>query len=90
VRIGEVIATSDLSVRFPRGIPVGTIVHIEPDPSGLMQEIEVMPIARLARLRHAFVAPGPEPPTDGLVRPRMEFEPQRIRGGLAPTTGGSR
>lgn len=90
VRIGEVIATSDLSVRFPRGIPVGTVMRIEADPSGLMQEIEVMPSAHLARLRHAFVAPGPEPPSDGLVRPRIEYEPQRIRGSLIPATGEGR
>ncbi len=86
VRVGERIATSDISVRFPRGIPVGTVSSLERDATGLMQVIEVAPAARLARLRLAFVAPGPSQPSDGLVRPRLEFEPQRIRTTTAPDT----
>lgn len=70
VRVGESVATSDLSVRFPRGVPVGVVTRVGVDPTGLMQEIEIAPYARLARLRHAFVAPGPESPTDGVTRPR--------------------
>ncbi len=79
VRVGERVVTSDLSVRFPRGIPVGRVVHVLRDPMGLMQEVEIRPAAELSRLRQAFVAPGPRPvdPT-GLVRPHVEFEPQRI------------
>jgi len=61
VRVGERIVTSDLSRRFPRGIPVGRVVRVRPDASGLVQEVEVAPAAQVARLRHAFVAPGPEP-----------------------------
>ena len=59
VHIGQRVATSGLSRRYPRGIPVGRIVHIEHDPSGLTQQLEIEPWARLSRLRHAFVAPGP-------------------------------
>lgn len=80
VRVGEAVVTSDLSVRFPRGIPVGTVARIARDATGLMQEIEITPAARLARLRHAFVAPGPRQPADGIPRPKLEFEPVRIRG----------
>jgi rod shape-determining protein MreC len=76
VRVGERVVTSDLSLRFPRGIPVGRVTRIAHDATGLMQEIELVPSARIARLRHAFVAPGPRPPTDGIPRPRLEFEPR--------------
>ena len=79
VRVGELVVTSDLSLRFPRGIPVGRVARIEQDPTGLMQEIEITPAARIARLRHAFVAPGPRPPGDGIPRPKLEFEPTRTR-----------
>lgn len=79
VRVGEMVVTSDLSLRYPRGIPVGTVTRIEQDPTGLMQEIELTPAARLGRLRHAFVAPGPRPPADGIPRPKLEFEPSRVR-----------
>lgn len=61
VRVGERIVTSELSRRFPRGIPVGRVRRVGTDPSGLMQEIEVAPAAALTRLRHVFVTPGPPP-----------------------------
>jgi rod shape-determining protein MreC len=83
VRVGESVVTSDLSLRYPRGIPVGRVHRIATDATGLMQEIELLPAARIARLRHAFVAPGPRPPADGIPRPRLEFEPERpgVRAG---------
>ena len=84
VRVGEAVVTSDLSLRFPRGVPVGTVARIGHDPTGLMQEIEITPAARLARLRHAFVAPGPRPPADGIPRPKLQFEPSHIRGDKPP------
>jgi rod shape-determining protein MreC len=64
VRIGQRVLTSDLSRRYPRGIPVGTVVRVSPDVSGLTLDVEVEPAARLSRMRHAFVAPGP-PQLDG-------------------------
>lgn len=78
IRVGEDVMTSDLSLRFARGIPVGRVVRIRRDATGLMQEVEVRPRAMLSRLRHAFVVPGPVSASDGsLPRPRTEFEPVR-------------
>ena len=59
VKVGQRLITSGLSLRYPRAIPVGRVERVGRDPSGLMQDIEVTPHARLARLRHAFVVPGP-------------------------------
>jgi rod shape-determining protein MreC len=84
VRVGERVVTSDLSLKFPRGIPVGTVTRVDHDATGLMQEIEITPAARLARLRHAFVAPGPRPPADGVPRPKLEFEPDPLSGARPP------
>lgn len=79
IRVGEAVMTSDLSLRYPRGIPIGRVVRIHRDASGLMQEVEVRPAAMLSRLRHAFVVPGPVAASDGsLPRPHTEFEPRRI------------
>jgi rod shape-determining protein MreC len=61
VRLRQRVLTSGLSRRYPRGIPVGAIVRISRDPSGLLQDLEVSPAARLSRLRHGFVLPGPRP-----------------------------
>lgn len=70
VKVGETVVTSDLSLRYPRGIPVGVVKRIDRDPTGLMQEIELAPAARFSHLRNAFVAPGPRPPADGIPRPK--------------------
>ena len=62
VRTGERVMTSGLSRRYTRDIPVGVITRIARDPSGLMQELEVEPAARLSRVRHGFVVPRPRVP----------------------------
>jgi rod shape-determining protein MreC len=58
LRIGQGVLTSGLSLRYPHGLPVGRIERLGRDASGLMQEIEIAPAARLSRLRHAYVVPG--------------------------------
>lgn len=79
VRVGERIVTSELSLRFPRGIPVGRVVRLRQDASGLVQDVEVEPSAQISRLRHAFVAPGPEALSLGEpLRPHLGAEPGRI------------
>jgi rod shape-determining protein MreC len=62
VRLGQLVVTSGLSLRYPRGLPVGRIALLARDVSGLTHEIEIAPAARLSRLRHAFVVPGPTRP----------------------------
>jgi len=62
VRVGQLVVTSGLSLRYPRGLPVGRIAALARDVSGLTHEIEVEPTARLSRLRHAYVVPGPARP----------------------------
>jgi rod shape-determining protein MreC len=59
VRVGQRVLTSGLTARYPRGIPVGRVVRLGHDPSGLTQDVEVEPAARLSRVRHAFVMPHP-------------------------------
>ena len=61
VGLGERVVTSGLSQHFPRGLLIGTVSRLGRDPSGLTQDIELDPAARLSRVRHAFVlhaAPG--------------------------------
>ena len=59
VRVGQLVLTSGLSLRYPRGLPVGRVERFARDVSGLTQDIEIAPAARLSRLRHAYVVPGP-------------------------------
>ena len=64
VRVGERVVTSGLSRRYPRAIPVGQVRRVGPDPTGLVQDIEIEPAARVSRIRHAFVIPHPAPAED--------------------------
>lgn len=59
VRAGQHVVTSGLSRRFPRGVPVGRVVRVGRDPSGLTLQLRVEPAVQLSRLRHAFVTPHP-------------------------------
>ncbi len=61
VLAGQRILTSGLSQRYPRGLPVGQVVRVVPDASGLMLDVEVAAAVRLSRLRHAFVIPRAAP-----------------------------
>ena len=61
VQVGQRVLTSGLSRRYPRDIPVGRIGKVGKDREGLIQAITVEPAARLTRLRHVFVIPGPRP-----------------------------
>ena len=59
VRLGQLVLTSGLSLRYPSGLPVGRVERLARDVSGLTHEIEIAPAARLSRLHHAYVVPGP-------------------------------
>jgi rod shape-determining protein MreC len=59
VRVGQLVLTSGLSLRYPRGLPVGRIERLGRDLNGLTHEIEIAPAVRRSGLRHAYVVPGP-------------------------------
>jgi len=58
VLVGARVLTSGLSQHFPRGLRVGQVARVGRDASGLTQDIEIEPAARLSRVRHAFVVLG--------------------------------
>ena len=55
VWVGARVVTSGLSQHFPRGLRVGQVAKVGRDASGLTQDIELEPAARLSRARYAFV-----------------------------------
>ena len=52
---GDVIETSGLAGRFPRGYPVGTVVSVTIEPTSAHAEVVVAPAAQLDRTRHVLV-----------------------------------
>jgi rod shape-determining protein MreC len=62
VRVGERIVTSETSVLFPPGIPVGRVSRVGREPTGLLSAIRIEPFAPLSRVREVLVAVGPIAP----------------------------
>lgn len=58
VRVGQRIATSATSIVLPPGIPVGRVIEVGREPTGLLSEVRVEPFAPLTRLREVLVAVG--------------------------------
>lgn len=60
--VGDLLVTSGLGDRFPRGYPVGTITEIESDPGAAFMRIKVKPAARLDKVREVLLVwPGQNP-----------------------------
>ena len=62
LRTGEVVLTSGMSRHFPRGLPVGRIGSLGREGGGLTQQVEVIPVVHLSRLRHVSVLSPPTLP----------------------------
>jgi rod shape-determining protein MreC len=49
LRVGDTLITSGIGGRFPAGFPVGTVVEVRPDDTGLFFVAQAQPAARLDR-----------------------------------------
>jgi len=55
VKVGDVLVTSGLGGRFPRGYPVGAVTKVEFDPGSPFASITAKPFARLDRIREVML-----------------------------------
>ena len=55
MRKGDLVISSGLGHRFPRGYPVGTIADIGVDPGEPFARVEVKPSARLGQSREVLL-----------------------------------
>ena len=58
VKVGDLLVTSGLGGRFPRGYPVGTITRVEFDPGSPFAHIIARPLAQLDRIREVMLLEG--------------------------------
>jgi rod shape-determining protein MreC len=72
VKVGDLLVTSGMGGRFPRGYPVGTVTKVEFDPGSPFAHIVARPVARLDRIREVLllenapdVAQPPAPASSG-------------------------
>lgn len=66
----QVIITSGIGGSFPKGIPIGRIVDVSDEPTGLFKTATVVPFADLQRLEEVLIIttvynPDILPPTEG-------------------------
>jgi rod shape-determining protein MreC len=55
VSSGETVVTSGLGGRFPKGLIVGTVAHVDKKPYGIFQKVEVTPAVDFRKLEEVFV-----------------------------------
>lgn len=63
IKVGDLLVTSGLGGRFPRGYPVGTVQAVSIDPNASFAVVTVLPAAQLDRSRHVLVVIGEPTPT---------------------------
>jgi len=61
VKIGDLLITSGMGGRFPRGYPVGTVTKVEFDPGSPFAHIVAKPVAQLDRIREVMLLEGELP-----------------------------
>lgn len=76
VRIGDLLVTSGMGGRFPRGYPVARVTAVRHDPNDPFTVVTAEPTARLDRSREVLLV--------WTLNPETEIE--ALRDGLAPAT----
>ena len=65
IREGDVLVSSGLGGRFPRGYPVGEVVSVVVDPTRTYADVRARPSAALDRTRHVLLVFGATPDGEG-------------------------
>lgn len=75
VNVGELLITSGLDETFPKGIPVGRILSVEPGIETLFQQVHAEPLASPDSLEEALLLIAPENWPYNAVSDVMPVEP---------------
>lgn len=84
VKVGDLVVTSGMGGRFPRDLPVGTIVKVVKKNFGLYQEVVVKPAVDFSKLTKVMVVVSPPPPKDPTAPKPGHRRPKYKRVGLRP------
>ena len=75
VEVGDLLVTSGVGRRFPKGIPVGTVTEVTKRDFGIYQKVTAAPTVDFSRIEEVIIVPGaPEadpqqPPPPGAKPP---------------------
>ena len=76
IREGDLVVSSGLAGRFPRGYPVGRVSSVQVDPGAALATVLLEPTAHLERSRHVLlVFPAAQPEVEAEL-PQLEALPQ--------------
>ncbi len=77
VEVGDLLVTSGVGRRFPKGIPVATVTQVVKRDFGMYQEVFAAPTVDFSRLEEVLIVISPPlddgaqaPPTSGSAVPR--------------------
>ncbi len=68
MQVGDVVVTSGLAGGFPRGLPIGTISHIDKVEGELFQSAELVPAVDFLAFEEVLVITNPRPQEGGQVQ----------------------
>ena len=74
IEVGDVVVTSGLGSRFPRGLLIGTIQKVERKSYGLFQEAELLPATDFNKLEEVYVLTKPQ---ESMTATRNVFHEKR-------------
>lgn len=78
VRVGDLVVTSGLGGRFPRGYPVGRVLSVERDSARPFATVRIKPAAQLERNREVLLVwPGEGAEAPAVLAPPVEGEAAR-------------
>ncbi len=55
VRVGDNIVTSGFDPNFPKGIPLGVVTQVKPDPKGVSQIVQLKPLIQSHKIEEVFI-----------------------------------
>jgi len=84
VEVGDLLITSGLGGRFPRGYPVGRVSHISQDPGQPFLRVVAQPTADLDRVREVLLLMAPPKPP-AVPNEQVDTDPSAPAAAPAPS-----
>jgi rod shape-determining protein MreC len=65
VEVGDLLVTSGVGRRFPKGIPVGTVTQVTKRDFGIYQQVTASPAVDFSRLEEVLIVVSPPDDAQG-------------------------
>ncbi|WP_415904240.1 rod shape-determining protein MreC [Neptuniibacter sp. QD48_55] len=75
---GDLVITSGLAQRFPRGYPVAIVSEVIRDPGQQFTKVTIKPTALLDKSRHLLLVKMPEPKVEPDIETKLLPQPQEV------------